>query len=340
VATFGELLLRLSPPGHLRIGQGDLLEMWFGGAEANVAVALARLGDDVQYITRVPDNLVGAVARQRLNELGVGTDQVLSGGSRMPICFVEVGAAQRPSVVVYDRSASPVAQLEPGMVPWPAILSKCSWLHTSGITPALSQSAAAATIEAVTCARDMGVRVSIDLNYRASLWDSVAECRRAMAALVEKADVVFCNEDDLEKVFGIDVPPSDHENAQTDPERYMDPSSELLRLFPSLDKVVMTLRGSVSASDNYWTGVLATRVRFCTTHQYHITPIVDRVGAGDAFAGAAIHGFLEGWDDSEVLSFAVAASCLKHSIHGDFNLVDASTITALASGGEGARIVR
>lgn len=341
VATFGELLMRLAAPDHLRLDQAGALEVTFAGAEANVAVALASLGVPSRFITRLPENPLADAALRALRGFGVHTGCVERGGSRIGIYFVEPGVAQRASEVVYDREGSGFSQIAPDSIAWRDALSECTWFHTSGISPAVSASAAAVTKEAVTWARDIGLRISLDLNYRAKLWQWGGSTQDVMGELVSRSHVVFSNETDLQSVFGITVPEPTSGNALIDPHAYEASCHELMDRFPSVEMVALTLRGALSASENTWTAVLATRTELYTTRRYSIAPIIDRVGSGDAFAGAAIACLTTRPDAVQhALDFAVAASCLKHSILGDFNRVTIDEVERLASGDGTGRIVR
>ncbi len=341
VATFGELLVRLATTDHLRLDQATSLEVTFAGAEANVAVSLANFGVPARFISRLPDNSLGTAALRSLRGFGVDTAHVVRGGDRMGLYFVELGIAQRPSQVLYDRQQSGFAGMTPGMVPWPNALEECSWLHTSGISPAVSRSAADVTAEAVAAAKHAGLRVSIDLNHRAKLWHWGRSASDVMAELVAQADVVFCNETDPETVFGIPVPAPTTGNASVDPSAYEPACAMLRERFPNVQLVAMTLRGAVSASENLWTAVMAAEDHFYTTTRFRITPILDRVGSGDAFAGAAISRLVHHPGEyQEALDFAVGASCLKHSVQGDFNRVTASEVNRLSAGDATGRILR
>lgn len=341
VITFGEFLVRLAAPHHQLLEQSSALEFGFGGAEANVAVSLARLGVPVRYVTRMPDTPVTRAGRRLLEGFHVDTCRVVTGGDRIGLYFVEPGIAQRPSRVVYDRTGSGMASIRAGDISWKAALQGCTWFHTSGITAALSEPASAATIEAVTAAEAAGLTVSIDLNYRNQLWQWTRTPAEVMTRLVSHADIVFSNEEDLAKVFGIEVPLNSERAGTLEPHRYAPACTELQHRFPNLRVVAVTLRESVSASENYWSAVLATADGFYVSQRYRIAPILDRVGSGDAFAAAAICQLLSGSADPQtVLDFAVAASCLKHSIDGDFNLVDVDDVNLLVNGGGTGRIVR
>lgn len=341
VVTFGEFLVRLTAPDHRLLEQTSTLEFGFGGSEANVAVALARLGVPVKYVTRVPDTPIARIGQRFFDTLQVDTSHFVTGGERIGIYFVEPGIAQRPSRVLYDRAGSGMASLQPEDIPWPAVFQGSAWFHTSGVTPALSASAAASTLMAVEAAKSRGLTVSIDLNYRSQLWKWGRAPREVMTEIVNRADMVVGNEEDLEKVFGIPVPPFLGPSLDLDPRAYASACAELQQMFPHLRTVALTVRTSVSASDNFWTAVLATSNAFFTTTRFHITPVLDRIGAGDTFAAGIIRGMLQDPSNPQAtLDFAVAASCLKHSIRGDFNLLSVDEILRLAGGDASGRIIR
>ena len=341
VATFGELMVRLATPAHLRLAQATSLDVTFAGAEANVAVSLAAFGVPARFVSRLPDNPLGTAALGVLRSLGVDTSYIIRGGDRIGLYFVEPGIAQRASQVLYDRAGSAFAAITPGTVPWGEVLEGCRWLHTSGISPAVSRSAAAVTAEAVAAAKKAGLMVSIDLNHRAKLWDWGRSAGDVMAELVAQADVVFCNETDLETVFGIPVPPATTGNAEVGPSSYEPAFKSLHDRFHNVAVAAMSLRGAVSASENLWTGVLSTSSGFYTTTRYRISPILDRVGSGDAFAGAAISQLVQHPAAfQQALDFAVGASCLKHSVQGDFNRVSTGEVLRLIGGDATGRIVR
>lgn len=341
VATFGELMVRLAPSEHRLLEQSSSLEFSFGGAEANVAVSLTRLGAEARFITRLPDNAIAEAGRRALERHRVDTSHLVVGGERMGLYWVESGFAQRPSRVTYDRAGSSMASIRPGDISWEEALAGCGWLHVSGITPGLSESAAAVTKEAVSAARDAHVTVSVDLNYRAQLWAWTNDRAMVMAELVENADVVFSNEEDLSLVFGIGSPASDQDLERPQLERYEAAIAEFQRRFPGVREVGLSIRGSVSASDNYWSAVLQAPSGFFSSRSYRIAPILDRVGTGDAFAAGAIYGLRSAEaDPQDVVDFAAAAACLKHSIEGDFNLVDAAAVRRLVAGDGTGRIIR
>ena len=342
VVCFGELLARLSPPGSKRLEQSEALELSFGGAEANVAVSLARFGVPVRYVTRVPDNDLGRAAAAALRRWGVLTDAIAVGGSRIGLYFLEPGQAMRPSRVLYDRAGSSMAELEPGMIDWPAKLAGGTWFHTSGITPAISRTAAEATIEAVRTAKSLGLTISIDLNHRAALWRWGETPERVMSELVGQADVLIGNEEDADKVLGIRPTRGDVTSGQLAAADYEPVCAEIVDRFPNLSTVAITLRGSKSASHNTWSAV-AWRggPGFIEGPTYDIWPIVDRVGAGDAFVAGLIFRLLHaGADLSAALSFAVAASGLKHTIPGDLNIVRSEEVESLMGGDRSGRVRR
>ncbi len=337
VVTFGEIMLRLSPPGCQRFVQAGSFDAAFGGGEANVAVSLANFGLDAYFVTKVPSHEIGQCAVNALRRLGVRTDYVRRGGERLGVYFCEMGASQRPSKVIYDRAHSSIAQVQPGEFDWPRILDGAAWFHFTGITPAISDAAAAVTLEALRSAKALGVKVSADLNYRKKLW-APDKARRVMGELVSYVDVLMGNEEDAEKVFGIRASGSDVSRGELSPEGYFEVARELANRF-GLGKVAITLRESISASDNVWSGILYDGQEFYVSRKYRIH-IVDRVGGGDAFAGGLIYALLSGMSSRDALEFAAAASCLKHSIPGDCNLVDISEVQSLMAGEASGRVQR
>jgi 2-dehydro-3-deoxygluconokinase len=341
IVTFGEIMMRLSPPGFLRLTQTRSFDVVYGGGEANVAVSLANYGWPVEYVTRLPNNDLGEACLQYLRQYGVGTSFMVRGGDRLGIYFLETGAAQRASKVVYDRDGSALAAIEPGMVDWPSVFADADWFHWTGITPAISQGAAEVCLEAARTAREMGLTVSCDLNYRAKLWRWGKKASEVMPALVDQCTVAVGNEEDAEKVFGIHARGVDVTAGKVDPEAYGSVCEQLAERFPRLELVAVTLRGSLSASHNTWSAVLWERGRLHTAPTYDIASIVDRVGGGDSFAGGLIHGLRTyGADRATALRFAVAASCLKHSIIGDFNLVSVAEVEKLMAGDASGRVAR
>ncbi|MGE5249221.1 MAG: PfkB family carbohydrate kinase [Bacteroidota bacterium] len=340
IVTFGEIMLRLAPPGFQRFSQAGAFEASFGGGEANVAVSLANFGESVEFVTRLPENDLGDACLADLRRHGVGTGFILRGGPRLGIYFLETGAAQRPSKVIYDRAGSSFATLTPGSFDWKAVFAGAGWFHWTGITPAVSEGAALVLKEAIAAAREEGVLVSCDLNYRAKLWKWGKPAGEVMGELVGLSDLVLGNEEDAEKVFGIRAPEADVTAGKVDSASYQRVCEALLERFPGLQTVVITLRGSHSASHNSWAGVLWTGGQFHTSRVYDIWPIVDRVGGGDAFMGGLIYGLRRYAEPQKALEFAAAAACLKHSIPGDFNAVSVAEVETLLSGDASGRVSR
>jgi len=339
ITTFGEIMLRLSPPDRELLFQSPRLAAFFGGGEANVAVSLALLGHDVRYVSAVAGNEIGEAALRELRKWGVDTKYVLRRGRRLGIYFAETGANQRASKVVYDREASAVAEAKPGDFDWPLILAGAGWFHVTGITPALSATAADLTLESVKVARAAKARVSVDLNYRAKLWKYGRTAPEVMAEVVKCADLVIGNEEDCQKALGIGAVSgiAVGKLAAKDYERL---TAEVMNIFPNLSRVALSLRESHGASHNGWSAVMRTRTGFLAGPSYDIRDIVDRIGSGDAFAAGLIHGLETRPTEEEALAFAVAASCLKHSIPGDFNLATEKDILALAAGDASGRVRR
>lgn len=342
VVTFGEIMLRLATPGYKRFIQSDHLAATFGGGEANVAVSLANYGIPVEFVTRLPENDIAAWCIADLRKMNVGTGHILRGGERVGIYFLETGAVARPSKVVYDRAHSSIAEVSEGMFDWKEILKDASWFHWTGITPALSQGAADACLEAIRTANELGVTVSCDLNYRKNLWKYGKKASEVMPELVKGCDIILGNEEDAEKVFAIK--PEGFEVEQTsgevDAAEFESVCQQLMQQFPRAKKVIITLRGSINANHNTWGGCLYSD-KLYQSRRYDITHIVDRVGGGDSFMGGLIYGLLTyTGDDQKALDFAVAASCLKHTIHGDYNLVTVPEVETLMKGDGSGRVVR
>jgi 2-dehydro-3-deoxygluconokinase len=341
VVTFGEIMMRLSPPGYQRFAQARSFDLTFGGGEANVAVTLANFGVPVDFVTRVPQNDLGDACVNYLRQFGVGTTKIVRGGERLGIYFLENGAVQRGSKVVYDRSGSSIATVEPGMINWKTVFDGASWFHVTGITPAISKSCADVALEAARTAEEMRLTVSVDLNYRAKLWKWGKPAREVMTGLVKSADIAIGNEEDAEKVFGIQAPGVDVAAGKVNLSDYRTVAEKLKAQFPNLKKVAITVRGSVSASHNTWSGVLHDDKAFYTAPVYDITHIVDRVGGGDAFAGGLIYGLLKyGENPQKALDFATAAGCLKHTVPGDMNMVTVSEVEGIMSGVVSGRVSR
>jgi 2-dehydro-3-deoxygluconokinase len=341
VVTFGEIMMRLSPPGHLRFGQARSFDVIYGGGEANVAVSLANMGVPVDYVTRLPQNDLGNACIQFLRQFGVGVEKTVRGGDRLGIYFLEMGAVQRGSKVIYDRANSAIATIERGMIDWQHVFADADWFHWTGITPAISAGAAAVCLEAVQTAKEMGLTVSCDLNYRKKLWKWGRQPSEVMPELVETCDVAIGNEEDADKVFGIKAPEADVTAGKVDADKYRHVCDELAKRFPNLKIIAITLRGSISASHNTWSGVLWDEGRFYVGPLFDITHIVDRVGGGDAFMGGLIYGLRSYPDDPQsALDFAVAASCLKHSFFGDFNMATVDEVKKLMGGDVSGRVSR
>jgi len=334
-------MLRLATPGYSRFSQARSFDASFGGGEANVAVSLANYGEAVAFVTRLPDNDLGDACLRELEGHRVDTRQIIRGGSRMGVYFLESGSAQRPSKVIYDRTGSSFATQETGMFNWEGIFEGADWFHWTGITPAVSQGAADTCREAIQVAREMGITISCDLNYRSKLWKWGKSAAEVMSDLVALCDLAIGNEEDAEKVFGIKSPGVDVSAGKVKSEHYRVVCEELVKKFPSLKTVAITLRGSLSASHNTWSGVLWHENKFLSAPVYDILPIVDRVGTGDAFAAGLIHGLRKYKNNSQMaLDFAAAASCLKHGIPGDFNAVSAQEVEALVAGEASGRVSR
>ncbi len=342
VVTFGEIMLRLAPEAGLRFGQADALELNFGGAEANVAVATANLGLRSRFVTALPDHDIGQAAIDAVRRFGVDTGHIRRQGSRVGIYYLEPGAAQRPSKVIYDRAGSALSEIQPGQIDWDRVFADAAWFHWTGITPALSGNAAEVTAEALQAAKQAGVTVSVDLNYRAKLW-TPEKAAAVMGRLMEYVDIVIGNEEDAAKVFGITAGGTQVDSGKLDVTAYREVTKELIRRF-DLQMAAITLRQSHSASDNTWSACLCDGRTGNGEHFYLSTEypihIVDRVGGGDAFAAGLIYALISGQDVHAALEFGVAASCLKHSIKGDFNLVSAAEVEALAAGNTSGRIKR
>jgi 2-dehydro-3-deoxygluconokinase len=337
--TFGELMLRLSPPGHERFLQSPLLVATFGGGEANVAVSLANFGLESCYVTRLPAHDIGTAAVRALQAEGVRTDHIQRGGDRIGVYYTEIGASQRPSTVIYDRARSAISEIEPGSVPWADVLSGADWFHCTGITPALGPQAAACTREALVAARAAGVRISVDLNYRRKLWTEQA-AQTVMRPLMAYVDLVIANEEDIQSVLGLEVSGADITRGDLNREGYRDVAERVTREF-GVAQVAITLRESHSASQNGWSAVLfdAASGGFHQSQKYDIT-VVDRIGGGDSFAAGLIYGLVTGRAADAALRFAVAASALKHTIPGDFNRVSVREVEQLAGGDASGRVQR
>jgi 2-dehydro-3-deoxygluconokinase len=340
IVTFGEVMMRLSTPGFSRFGQQNQWNINFGGAEANAAVSLANYGLNTQFVSRLPQNDIADACIRELKGLGVDTGQIIRGGERMGIYFVEKGAVARAGKVIYDRAHSSFSTIEPAMLNWKSILENASWFHWSGITPAVSESAAEICLKAIKAANEFGVTVSCDLNYRKKLWKYGKEAIEVMPKLVAGTDILMGNEEDAEMCLGIKPENTDISKGEIDAEAYMVVSRKIMDQFPRLKKVITTLRESISASHNNWSGVIWNGQELLKSKTYQITHIVDRVGCGDAFMGGLIYGLTQLETEQEALEFAAAASALKHTIEGDYNRVTLEEVNKLMGGDASGRVVR
>ena len=336
---FGEIMLRLKSLSHERLFQSPMLEATFGGGEANVAVSLANFGCDAAFVSALPDNAIGEGAVRELRRFGVDTSHIKRAGDRVGIYFLESGANQRPSKVVYDRAGSAICSAGPGDFNWKEIFSGARWLHITGITPALSAQAARLSLEAVIAASEAGVTVSCDFNYRAKLWNYGKTAPEVMNELVQYVDVGIANEEDCQKSLGVELD-IDVESGELDTGKYELLSAEMLKRFPRMSVIAITMRESLSADRNQWSACLRDTDGFSVSRRYEITDIVDRVGGGDSFGSGLIYGLNSFDDRREALEFAVAASCLKHSIAGDFNRVDRAEVMQLMHGKGSGRVQR
>lgn len=337
VVTFGEIMLRLQTPGYKRFIQAQSLEVEYGGGEANVAVSVANYGMDACFVTKLPENPIGDACLAQLRKMNVCTKHIARGGERLGIYFAEKGASQRASNVVYDRAHSSIATASPEDFDWEAIFAGADWFHFTGITPAISDEAAEISLIACKKAKKMGVKISCDLNFRKKLWTS-EKAGKVMGQLCEYVDVLIANEEDAEKVFGIKAASTDITSGELSDEGYKDVCKQLTERF-GFEKVAITLRESISASVNNWAALLYDGGQFYKSKKYTMN-IVDRVGGGDSFGGGLIYAILSDYSSQDVIEFAVAASCLKHSIEGDMNLVSLSEVKNLMKGDGSGRVQR
>ena len=338
VITFGEIMLRLAPIGYERFVQAGQFGATYGGGEANVAVSLANYGLDAAYVTKLPKHEIGQAAVNALARYGVDTSKIVRGGDRVGIYFLEKGANQRASKVVYDRANAAIATATPDDFDWDKIFDGVEWFHFTGITPALSKSAAEICKIAAKTAKAKNITVSCDLNYRKNLWTK-AEAGATMAELMPYVDVVIANEEDASDVFGITASGTDVTSGHLNHDGYIDVAKQMVDRF-GLKYIAITLRESFSANHNDWSAMLYDGKEACFSKKYSIKNIVDRVGGGDSFGAGLIYGFLSGKDKQAALEFAVAASCLKHSVEGDFNLVSVAEVNALSGGDASGRVQR
>ncbi|MDD6401527.1 MAG: sugar kinase [Lachnospiraceae bacterium] len=337
VVTFGELMLRLEPEGYLRFVQAEKYLATFGGGEANVSVSLANFGYDVKFVTKLPSHEIGQCAVNSLRKFGVNTSDIVRGGDRVGIYFLEKGASQRPSKVIYDRKGSAIAEADAKDFDWDKIFDGVEWFHFTGITPALGKNVADICLEACKAAKDRGITISCDLNYRKKLWTK-EEAKETMSVLCKYVDVCIANEEDANDVFGIKATDTDVEAGKVSYEGFKEVASKLAKEF-DFKKVAITLRTSISATDNMWAAMLydGTDFFFSKTYPVHI---VDRVGGGDSFGAGLIYSLMENYDSQSVIEFATAASCLKHSVEGDYNMVSVEEVKALAKGNGSGRVQR
>jgi 2-dehydro-3-deoxygluconokinase len=337
--SFGEIMLRLKSPSHERFFQSPRLEATFGGGEANVAMALANYGLDSTFVTALPNNDVGEAAIRELRGFGVNTQSIVRAGNRVGIYFLEAGANQRASKVIYDRAGSSIAEARSGDFDWSEIINGAKWFHITGITPALSQSAADLSFEAVKAAKAAGVTVSCDFNFRGNLWNYGKTAPEVMQELVRYVDVGIANEEDCQKSLGVEIE-VDVASGDLDTGKYESLSAKMMEIYPNLTVMAITLRESKSADHNGWSACIRDSGGFHLSRHYEITDIVDRVGGGDSFASALIYGLNSYESCGQALEFAVAGSCLKHSISGDFNRVSVAEVEKLMSGDASGRVQR
>lgn len=342
VVTFGEIMLRLGAPGYLKLIQANNLNVSFAGAEANVVVSLANYGIETDYITCLPDNPLAEHCIMELRGHKVGVDHIQRSGNRMGIMYLETGSNSRPSKVYYDRADSAIACVKEGSIDWESILKDATWFHWTGITPALSQAAANECLKAIYTANKFGVTVSCDINYRGNLWKYGKCASEVMPELVAGSDLILGNEEDCEKVFGIKPENFDAANTggKVDQSSFVSVCQQMMAKFPRCKKMAVTLRGAVNANHNTWGGVFYNGNQLFESRRYDITDIVDRVGGGDSFMGGLIFGLLYYKDDQKALEYATAASCLKHTLMGDFNLVSVSEVENLMNGDSSGRVKR
>ena len=339
VITFGEIMLRLKSPGFERLFQTPVLEATFGGGEANVAVSLANFGLNAAFVTVLPKNEIAESCIAELRRFGVDTSLIVRGSGRMGIYFLENGANQRGSKVVYDRDGAAIAVAKPGAIDWKKVFDGANWFHITGITPAITQSAADLSLEAVKAAKKSGLTVSCDFNYRGKLWKYGKTAPEVMTELVKYVDIGIANEEDCQKSLGIKIDVK-VEKGELNIDMYRELTNKVLGAFPNLKMIAITLRSSKSADHNGWAACLNDRKEFIISKRYEITDIVDRVGGGDSFAGGLIYSLISGKKPEDALNFAVAASCLKHSIPGDFNRVSVKEVEALSGGDASGRVQR
>ncbi len=341
VITFGEVMLRLATPGYERFGQSNTLVSTFGGGEANVAVSLANYNIPVSFVTRLPKNDIVESCIRELRGFGVDTGNIIYGGDRMGVYYLETGAVSRGSKVIYDRDHSAIAEIEPGMIDWDEVFKEATWFHWTGITPAISKGAAEALAEAIASAKKKNITISCDLNYRKKLWNWGKTAQEVMPEFVKDCDIILGNEEDAEKALNIKPEGIDVTSGEIDNSAYLSVMQQIKEKYPNCKYVITTLRGSISANHNSWSGVLYDGNQMFEAPTYQITHIVDRVGGGDSFMGGLIYGLITYQEDiQKALNFAVAASCLKHTIYGDYNRVTVDEVEKLMQGDASGRVSR
>lgn len=337
IVCFGEVMMRLNPEGYNRFVQAEKFEASYAGGEANVAVSLANYGNEASFVSKMPDNEIAQSAINSLRRFGVDTSKIVKGGPRLGIYFVEKGASQRPSKVIYDRAGSSIALAKREDFDWEKIFEGADWFHFTGITPALGGENPEICKDACRAAKKMGLKISCDLNYRKKLWTR-EEAGKVMAELMPYVDVCIANEEDATDVFGIHAEGTDINSGKLSHEGYISVAEQLSKRF-GCEYVAITLRGSISATDNRWAGMLYKAGEACFSPEY-LVHIVDRVGGGDSFGGGLIHALIHGYSQQDAINYAVAASCLKHSIEHDFNLVSEAEVLSLAGGNASGRVQR
>ncbi len=341
VITFGEIMLRLKSPAYERFFQSPALEATFGGGEANVSVSLANYGMDTAFVTVLPKNDIADACIRELRGFGVDTTKIIRGGNRVGIYYLETGAVQRPSKVIYDRAGSAIAEAKPGDIDWDKTLEGATWFHFTGITPAISQGAADLCLEALKACKERGIHVSCDLNYRKNLWKYGKRADEVMTELVKYVDTVIANEEDFQKALGLSAESvGDVEEGELNIDNYKAIASLAMQTYPNIKRVAITLRESKSANHNDWRACLYNGKDFFLSRKYAITDIVDRVGGGDSFGGGLIYGLNNYEDEKTALEYAVAASCLKHTIIGDYNRVSVAEVESLMKGSGTGRVQR
>jgi len=341
VVTFGEIMLRLKSPAYERFFQSPVLEATFGGGEANVAVSLANYGMDASFVTVLPKNDIADACIRELRGFGVDTSKIVRKDGRLGIYYLETGAVQRPSKVVYDRAGSAIAEAKAGDIDWETVFAGATWFHLTGITPAISQGAADLSMEAVKAAKELGIHVSCDLNYRKNLWKYGKRADEVMTELVKYVDTVIANEEDFQKSLGLSAESASAvQEGQIDVELYKKIAAGAMAKYPNIKRVAITLRESKSANHNDWSACLYNGKDFFLSRKYSITDIVDRVGGGDSFGGGLIYGLNTYDSEKDALEFAVAASCLKHTIPGDYNRVTVAEVESLMKGSGTGRVQR